>query len=234
MPSSLAMEAPFLPCSLRRTTRWNCSSTSSMVGAWSALCPRAPAASEAAWAFRKRAMPSGTRPRARAVWASCRRGLQAERLAVPSRAESRTADGRFTGPRWKNTRLLSWAMLTRERLWRCIGGAGWRGLPWALAGCCLLPWLLPEGWEGRFGVGLHVLGWGLAAAGLPLVAFRRLRALGLALVLGWITLLGLAREARWERALPRDLTELSGSLAEPWRVRGERRLGTLALQEPAA
>ncbi len=125
-------------------------------------------------------------------------------------------------------------MLTRERLWQRQGGAPLWGLPWALASASALPWLLPESWDGGLPGWLLPLGFTLAAASLPLLAFRRTSALPLVLGLGMITLLGLRGLARQEMALPTGFQAMEGRISAPWNVRAERRTSRIRLWLPAA
>jgi competence protein ComEC len=125
-------------------------------------------------------------------------------------------------------------MLTRDRLWQRLAGEGFWPLAWALAGACLLPWALPESWDGRCPAALAVAGWGAVLAAAPLVRSRRWIGLPLALTLAWGTVAALGRQARWERALPTGFQRLEGVLASPWRRRGASLGAELRLTAPAA
>ncbi|MBP1626289.1 MAG: internalization-related competence protein ComEC/Rec2 [Holophagaceae bacterium] len=125
-------------------------------------------------------------------------------------------------------------MLSRTGIWQRFSGAGLWGLPWALALACALPWIIPETWDGQLSPKLLWLGWILVLIALPLLAFRRWRVLSLAVILAWITLLGLARKARWETALPEGVVELEARVCAPWSVVGERRVGRLEVLAPVS
>jgi competence protein ComEC len=127
-------------------------------------------------------------------------------------------------------------MLSRSSLWQRLSGASLWPLAWALAAACLVPWLLPERWDGQVAPGWLLLG-GLAwALSLPLLLprFRRWSVIPLALSLAGFTFLGLARQARWETALPTGFQALEGRIAAPWSLQGERLRSQLDLSAPAA
>lgn len=123
-------------------------------------------------------------------------------------------------------------MLSRERLWLRLSGASVWPLAWALAGSCLMPWLVPERWNGGFSLGASLLGWTLVALALPLLLLPRWRLVPLILAAGWFTLLGLGRAARWEQSLPRGLTRLEGTLSRPWTVEGQTRRTSVEIRTP--
>ncbi len=123
-------------------------------------------------------------------------------------------------------------MLSRSALWQRLSGAPLWPLAWALAAACVLPWLLPERWDGRVAVLWLILGWVALALCLLPVRSRRRIVLPLAAVLVGITFLGLQRRARWESALPTGFQALEGRIDAPWTHQGER-LGTrLAVASP--
>lgn len=123
-------------------------------------------------------------------------------------------------------------MLTRERLWQRLSGASFWGLPWAMVGACLLPWVLPETWNGALPRWLLPAGWVLTAASVPLLFFRRVSAVPLILGLGLVTLVGLRSLAREDQALPTGLQAVEGRISAPWTLQGERRKAHLRLWLP--
>lgn len=123
-------------------------------------------------------------------------------------------------------------MLSRERLWQRVSGRALWGLPWALVLCCLLPWFLPERWDGTLGPIGGSAAWAGLGSGLLGLAFRRTRVWGLGLALGAATLLGLASLARWERALPTGLVPVEGRIASPWVQKGRWRVADLEASLP--
>lgn len=124
-------------------------------------------------------------------------------------------------------------MFTREGLWLRVGASTlFRTLPWGLALACLLPWVIPERWDGQIPRGLLGLGWILALGTIPLAFSRTWRPLATILLLGWITFLGLRRITLWERTLPVDLVACEGTLAAPWSLQGERWHGVLHVEAP--
>jgi len=125
-------------------------------------------------------------------------------------------------------------MLSRSTLWQRLSGARLWPLAWGLAAACLVPWLVPERWEGQLSPSWLVLG-GLAwAASLPLLARRRWVVVPLALSLAGSTFLGLARKARWEANLPSGFQALEGSIGLPWTLQGERLRSQLDVSAPPA
>ncbi len=125
-------------------------------------------------------------------------------------------------------------MLTRERLWQRVCGAELWPLPWAMAAACALPWLMPERWDGRLPLPWLAAGWALLLASFGLLRWRSLRVVPLTCLLVWVTFLGLRRQALWEAALPTGFQTLEGTVSEPWRVQGNRRLGAVTLRVPEA
>ena len=125
-------------------------------------------------------------------------------------------------------------MLTRERLWQRVCGAELWPLPWAMAVACAVPWLIPERWGGNLPVWWVLGGWLLVMASLVLIRSKRWKVIPLALLLAWSVFLALGRQARWEVALPSGFQEIQGRISAPWRVRGERRLGRISIETPAA
>ncbi len=124
-------------------------------------------------------------------------------------------------------------MLTRERLWQRLSGASLWGLPWALAAACLLPWVLPEAWDGRLPPWLLPVGWVFMVASVPLLFFRRVSVVPLILGFGMFTLLGLRTLARKELVLPMGLQAMEGHISAPWTLQGERRKAHIRLRLPA-
>jgi len=119
-------------------------------------------------------------------------------------------------------------------LWLRLSGVTLWPLAWALALACLVPWLLPERWNGQVrGLWLILGGLGLLLS-LPLFWTRRWKLLPLALGLVAFTFLGLATRARWEAALPTGFQELEGRLSAPWTLQGDRLRGQLTLSAPAS
>jgi competence protein ComEC len=125
-------------------------------------------------------------------------------------------------------------MLSRSTLWQRLSGASLWPLAWAIAAASAVPWLVPEGWDGR-------LSWGQILAGslawlvsLALLRFRRWVVVPLALGLAGITFLGLARKARWEVTLPSGFQDLEGQIAAPWSLQGERLKAQLTVSSPEA
>ncbi len=124
-------------------------------------------------------------------------------------------------------------MLTREGLWRRVSGAGLWPAAWGLALACALPWVVPEGWDGRVTVP-----W--AGAGVAVLAFgalclrQRTWPLPFAALLLCLTAVGLGRLAREDQGLPTGLVRLEGTVASPWRVRPTSRSGLLRLTAPSA
>ena len=91
-------------------------------------------------------------------------------------------------------------MISRPQLWLRLSGATLWPLAWALALACLVPWLLPERWNGQVrGLWLILGRLGLLLS-LPLFWTHRWKLLPLALGLAAFTFLGLATRARWETA----------------------------------
>jgi len=125
-------------------------------------------------------------------------------------------------------------MLTRERLWRRLSGAGFWGLPWGLAAACGLPWVVPERWQGHCPGAAAGAGWLLVLATAPLAWRRRWAWLALGLALAWGTLGSLGRQARWEAALPTGFQRVEGMVCAPWRLRGGLRAGRIRLRAPGA
>ena len=130
-------------------------------------------------------------------------------------------------------------MLSRERLWQRLSGEPFWSLAWALAAACAVPWLVPETWDGRLPFPAP-LGW-LAASAVSLLSLLLLRrwvapclALGLAPLLVWGALDGLARQARLDAALPRGFQRIEGDLAVPWTRTGAARHGALRVRQPEA
>jgi len=123
-------------------------------------------------------------------------------------------------------------MLTRERLWQRISGAQYWSLSWALAAACSLPWLIPERWDGVLRGAWIGAGALLVLSSLPLLRSRRWAPVPLTLGLLALTLLGLARHARLERALPLGFQDMEGRICAPWSQQGQRRLGRIALEAP--
>lgn len=123
-------------------------------------------------------------------------------------------------------------MLSRAGIWQRFSGAGLWGLPWALVAACALPWILPETWDGHLSGKALCCGWLLSIACLPLLLSRRWRVLPLAMVLVWITLLGLARKASWETALPAGFQDVDARVCSPWTAMGERRVGRVEVLSP--
>ncbi|BDU73506.1 hypothetical protein METEAL_26800 [Mesoterricola silvestris] len=125
-------------------------------------------------------------------------------------------------------------MLSRDELWQRLSGDGFWALPWALAGACAVPWVLPEAWDGTLPPGARLGGWAAVALTLPLAVSRRWMGLPLAIALAWGTLGALGRLARWEGALPSGPARVRGVLAEPWTLRGRARAGALRVEAPEA
>ena len=123
-------------------------------------------------------------------------------------------------------------MLTREGLWQRLSGASLWGLPWALAAACLLPWVLPEAWNGLFPAWVLWVGVLLVVASLPLLWHRRFSAIPLILGLGLFTFHGLGALARQERGLPVGFQALEGRISSPWVVQGNQRKGSIRLRLP--
>lgn len=123
-------------------------------------------------------------------------------------------------------------MLSRSSLWQRLSGASLWPLAWALAAACAVPWLVPERWNGLVAprwAALGVLIWLLT---LPLLRLRRWAVVPLALGLAGFTLLGLARKARWETALPSGFQALEGRIGAPWTLQGERLRSRLEVSAP--
>jgi competence protein ComEC len=97
-----------------------------------------------------------------------------------------------------------------------------------------MPWLVPERWDGQVATRWLLLGWALWLASLPLVRNRRWAVVPLALGLSGLTLLGLARKARWEVALPVGFQALEGRISAPWTLQGERLRSQIDLTSPEA
>lgn len=123
-------------------------------------------------------------------------------------------------------------MLTRERLWQRVCGAELWPLPWAMAAACAVPWLVPERWEGHVPLAWLACGWVLVGLSLGLLRWRALRVIPLACLLVWITFLGLRRQALWEASVPAGFQELEGTVSEPWRMQGNRRVSALTVRSP--
>jgi competence protein ComEC len=78
---------------------------------------------------------------------------------------------------------------------------------------------------------LH-LGGGVWLLSLLLVRSRRWMVVPLAVSLAGFTLLGLARKARWETALPTGFQALEGRITAPWSLQGERLRSQIDLSAP--
>jgi len=127
-------------------------------------------------------------------------------------------------------------MISRDDLWRRLGGEGYWALAWALAAASAVPWLVPEDWSGHLSGTARAAGWAVLALALP-PALRRHRlglAVAMALALAWGTLGALARLARWEATLPAGMVRVQGRLASPWVLRGRSRTASLRVSAPAA
>ncbi len=125
-------------------------------------------------------------------------------------------------------------MLSRTGLWQRVSGASWWPLAWALAAACLVPWLVPERWDGVIHLHWYLAG-GLAwLLSLPLARLRHGWGVTLALGLAGLTCLGLARKARWEAQLPSGFQAVEGRIAAPWTQQGERLRGQIDLSAPEA
>jgi competence protein ComEC len=123
-------------------------------------------------------------------------------------------------------------MLSRTRLWtRAAAPWGWI-FPWAMIPACVLPWVLPEGWDG------HLPSWAMGAAmvlmlaSAPLIRFRRWAVVPLAVVIGMGTLGRLSGAARAHAARPQGLQAFEGVLTEPWTLEGDRWRSAVALSAP--
>jgi competence protein ComEC len=129
-------------------------------------------------------------------------------------------------------------MLSRSNLWQRLSGASLWPLAWALTAACAVPWLLPERWEGSCSTRWLILGATATVLSLPLLWLRfrsrRWAVVPLALLLAGFTTLGLARRARWERALPVGFQALEGQITAPWTPQGERWRSELTLTHPAS
>jgi competence protein ComEC len=123
-------------------------------------------------------------------------------------------------------------MLSRSSLWQRLSGAFLWPLAWALAAACAVPWLVPERWNGVVPKIWLITGGALWLLSLPMVRFRQARVVPLVLSLMAITFLGLARQARWENALPSGFVAMEGLVAAPWTLQGERQHSQLALSAP--
>jgi competence protein ComEC len=98
----------------------------------------------------------------------------------------------------------------------------------------MVPWLLPERWDGQLAGRWLVLGGIAWVLSLPLVRRRRWGVVPLALGLAGFTFLGLAHKARWELALPEGFQTVEGQLSAPWTLQGERLRTQLELSSPAS
>ena len=125
-------------------------------------------------------------------------------------------------------------MLTRERLWQRLCGAHLWALPWAMAGACTLPWLIPERWDGSLAGAWLLGGWLLVLGSLVLLRFPRWGVVPLSMVLTWSVFLALRHQARWEAGLPSGFQAVEGRISATWRTQGERRLGRIAIRKPEA
>jgi len=125
-------------------------------------------------------------------------------------------------------------MLSRSSLWQRLSGASLWPLAWALAAASVVPWLVPERWNGQVALGWLVAGSLVWALSLPLARVRRWAVVPLALSLAGFTFLGLARKARWETALPTGFQAMEGQIAAPWTVQGERLRSQFEVSAPAA
>jgi competence protein ComEC len=125
-------------------------------------------------------------------------------------------------------------MISRSSLWQRLSGASLWPLAWALAAACTVPWLVPERWDGTLVPWEVALGVVAGLLSLVLIRSRRWFVVPLALGLAGITLLGLARKARWESALPCGFQSVEGRLAAPWTVQGERLQNLITLSAPEA
>ena len=76
------------------------------------------------------------------------------------------------------------------------------------------------------------IGGGIWILSLPLARSRRWAVVPLALSLAGFTVLGLARKARWETALPTGFHALEGRIAAPWSLQGERLRSQIDLSAP--
>lgn len=123
-------------------------------------------------------------------------------------------------------------MLSRERLWQRLCGARLWPLPWAMAAACAVPWLVPERWDGSLAWTWLLGGWLGVLAAFSLL--RRWSVVPLSLFMAWGVFLGLRRTARWETGLPSGFQQVQGRISAPWRAQGERRVGRIRIQEPAA
>ncbi len=123
-------------------------------------------------------------------------------------------------------------MISRSSLWQRLSGASLWPLAWAMAAACAVPWLVPERWEGQLAGHWLLAGVLLCLLSLPLLGLRRWRVFPLALGLAGFTFLGLARQARWETALPVGFQALEGRISAPWTLQGERLHGQLTLSAP--
>lgn len=121
-------------------------------------------------------------------------------------------------------------MFSRQSLWKRSSGAACWPLAWALAGAAALPWVVPEGWDGRLPPWAPWLGWALVLGTAPLVRHRRFSGLPLAWVLAWGALGGLRQELLRDRALPVGWCRVEGRVAAPWTLRGERWQGQLEVE----
>ncbi len=99
---------------------------------------------------------------------------------------------------------------------------------------CALPWLLPETWDGAVPKGFVALGWLVVLASGALLRWRRLAVVPLSLALAWGVFGNLHQRARWEAALPTDLTEVEGVLAAPWTRAQDSLRSEVAVTAPAS
>lgn len=123
-------------------------------------------------------------------------------------------------------------MISRSSLWQRLSGAPLWPLAWAMAAATAVPWLVPERWDGQVAPRWLLLGSLVWLGSLALLKFRRWVVVPLALGLAGFTFLGLARQARWELALPSGFHSLEGRLSAPWVLQGERLRGRLELSSP--
>ena len=101
-----------------------------------------------------------------------------------------------------------------------------------MAAACAVPWLLPERWDGQVAPRTLLLGGLVWLCSLLLLRARRWVVVPLAFTLAGFTGLGLARKARWEKALPVGFQPLEGRISAPWTLQGERLRGQIELSAP--